>query len=87
MTDLCNSSSDDCDRKGEADAPAAAVMPRARRLLWAFAAWLTKLRRRRRLGQLHRLNDHLLWDIGLSAREGEREVSRRVVARREVEME
>jgi hypothetical protein len=29
----------------------------------------------------------MLWDIGLSTREGDREVSRRVVARREVEME
>jgi uncharacterized protein YjiS (DUF1127 family) len=87
MTDLCNSPSDDCDRKGKADVPAVAVMPPARPLLWAFAAWLTKLRGRRRLGQLHRLNDYLLWDIGLSAREDDPEVSRRFVARREVEME
>lgn len=87
MTDLCNSPSDDCDQKGEADAPAVAVMPPARRLLWAFAAWLTKLRNRRRLGQLHRLNDHMLWDIGLSTREGDREVPRRFAGRQDIEME
>lgn len=87
MTDLCNSPSDDCDQKGKADAPAVAVMPPARRLLWAFAAWLTKSRDRCRLGQLHRLNDHMLWDIGLSPREDDHEVARRAVARREVEME
>jgi len=83
MTDLCNSPSDDCNQ----EAPAVAVMRPARRLLRAAAAWLTKSRGRRRLGQLHRLNDHMLWDIGLSTREGDREVPHRFVARREVKME
>jgi len=87
MTDLCNSPSDDCNQEGKADAPAVAVMRPARRLLRAAAAWLTKSRGRRHLGQLHRLNDHMLRDIGLSLREGDYEVPHRFVARREVEME
>jgi len=70
MTDLCNSPSDECDPKGQADAPAVTAMPPARRLLWAFAAWLRKSRGQHRLARLHRLNNHMLNDIGLA--QGER---------------
>ena len=87
MTDLCNSPSDDCNQKGQAGTPAAAVMPPGQRPFWAFATWLRTLRGRHRIGQLHRLNDHMLGDIGLSPREDDHEVPRRVIARREVEME
>jgi len=87
MTDLCNSPSDECDPKGQADAPAVTAMPPARRLLWAFAAWLRKSRGQHRLARLHRLNNHMLNDIGLAHRESDHEVPRRFAARQEIETE
>ena len=87
MTDLCNSPSDDCDQKEKADAPAVAAMPPAWRLLRAFAVWLKPPREQNHLARLHRLNDHMLTDIGLFPRKDDHEVPRRFAARREIETE
>jgi len=87
MTDLCNSPSDDCDQKEKADVPAVAAMPPAWRLLWAFAAWLKPSGGEHRLARLHRLNDHMLTDIGFSPRESDRQAPRRFAARQEIETE
>jgi hypothetical protein len=39
------------------------------------------------LGRLHRLNDHLLRDIGLSLREGDPEVPHRFAVRQDIDTE
>lgn len=71
MTDCCDCPPGDADREGKADAPAIAAITPVRRLLRAFFAWLRPRRERRRLGRLHRLNDHQLSDIGLEQLECE----------------
>lgn len=65
MTDITDPPSD---RKGERDAPAIADMPPSWRLLRALSNFRHKLaaHRKSRCLRLHRVNEHMLRDIGLA---------------------
>lgn len=68
MTDICDPSSGDNDREKEGDAPATANSPSVWRSLWALStSWLgvRQSRRKQRTPRLHRMNNHLLRDLGL----------------------
>ena len=65
MSNLCEFSCRDDGRQEKTDAPAASGEPPIRRLLRAFVSWLKSLAAKPRLASIHRLNDHMLRDIGL----------------------
>jgi uncharacterized protein YjiS (DUF1127 family) len=77
VTDLCTPSSGKDGRERERDAPAIANMPSIRRWLRTLSALRSALyarriaRKQRRIIRLHRMNDHLLQDIGLTRLEFE----------------
>ncbi len=66
MTDLCDPPPGDSGRERERDAPAIANMPSIWRWLRALSSFcLRPQRRRHRVIRLHRMNGHMLRDIGL----------------------
>jgi uncharacterized protein YjiS (DUF1127 family) len=72
MTDICDPSPGDSDREKDRDAPAIVNPPSVWRWLRALSTLRRTLsarqeaRRRRRLLRLHRMNDYMLKDIGLT---------------------
>lgn len=74
MTDICDPSSGDNDREKEEDAPATANSPSVWRSLRALSSsWLglRQLSRKQRTLRLHRMNSHLLRDMGLTRMDDE----------------
>jgi hypothetical protein len=84
MTELCDAPPDCQEGK-----PVSTGNSGPRRWLWAFLSIgrLKAAQGKPRLGRLHRLNDHLLRDIGLSLREGDHEVPHRFAARQDIDTE
>lgn len=77
MTDLCDPPPGDSGRERERDAPAIANMPSIWRWLRALSSFcLRPPRRRHRTIRLHRMNGHMLKDIGLTRLEDDPELER-----------
>lgn len=77
MIDLCDPPPGDSGRERERDAPAIANMPSIWRWLRALSSFcLGPSRRRHRVIRLHRMNRHMLEDIGLTRLEDSSELER-----------
>ena len=86
MTGACDPLSDDCCAKRERDAPATARIHSIWRLLRALSDWRANLvtrhcaRNARRVIRLHRMNDYMLKDMGLTRLDDERLASARAAS-------
>jgi uncharacterized protein YjiS (DUF1127 family) len=81
MTGVCDPLSDDCCEESESDVPATA---KTWRLMRTFSNWRANLiahhhaRNARRVIRLHRMNDYMLRDMGLTRLDDERPASEKL---------